>query len=345
MSATRITDLLRAFDEQSAGLSGAAFFHEIVREMAHALDAPCAFVSSFDTTHRSATVLALWAQEPFEPCATYELEDSPCAPVSQGKIVRIRDAAGGRLPPWLGQRGYISYLAVPVRAGDGRVGGQLAVMDKTNRDWTDGDVDVMRLFALRAAGTLERAAWDEREQHLYEALGTLGHELRTPLNAILGYAQLLLRDANISTSQRNSLETMRSAGAQLQQRVGEMRDVLKVGGTRLDAPQPAAQGAGEAPAAAERAPNATVADSDNVRAPVAIDANLDPALLALLYHHAKGGDVNALLAAIDSIGGPVAHPLAEELRRLTRNFDLKSVRQVLEPLLASAGAVSARRSK
>jgi len=54
-------------------------------------------------------------------------------------------------------------------------------------------------------------------------LANMSHELRTPLNAILGYAQLMARDPQLTSVQRERLETITRSGEHL---LGLINDVL-----------------------------------------------------------------------------------------------------------------------
>lgn len=485
MSETRTLELLRAIGDQFAGLAGAALFQQVVYAAAQALAAHSAFASKFDAANGTATLLASWPGVAFETFAQGRLEGSPGALAGQGQVAVYRDALAGHFPQhraWLEQQGFRSYLAVPLHSGDGGVAGQLAVLDRVDRDWNDADIDVLRLFALRAAAALEHAARLEQALHARDALRNMGHDLRTPLNGMLGYAQLLLRDPAISPAQRDGLEAIRSSGARLLRHIDELKDIANIDGLRwpLDAPArrdyppptadgpgvPAASPAGVAtgytgkrlrlliadddqqscdllakalaPLGFECTPTSDGADAiaalqcaqfdliltdlnmprvdgfgvlqaaraqqpqrpvlavsantahdsrrraiaagftDFIAKPWALDQllqsvgsslginwvyraapvahtaqaqraapghrDLDPALLASLHHFAKAGDVNALLDTLDRACGPAGnHPLADELRRLTRQYDLKSVRKILEPLTGPTSGAAAGR--
>ncbi|MCP4544064.1 MAG: PAS domain S-box protein [Chloroflexi bacterium] len=54
-------------------------------------------------------------------------------------------------------------------------------------------------------------------------LSNMSHELRTPLNAILGYSQLMARDAHVTPTQQEYLETIARSGEHL---LGLINDVL-----------------------------------------------------------------------------------------------------------------------
>lgn len=65
-------------------------------------------------------------------------------------------------------------------------------------------------------------------------LSRMSHELRTPLNAILGYAQILRRQQNLTDSQRQQLEVMRSSGEHLLTLINDILDVGKIEANRME---------------------------------------------------------------------------------------------------------------
>ena len=70
-------------------------------------------------------------------------------------------------------------------------------------------------------------------------LSSMSHELRTPLNAILGYAQILKRQENLTETQRQQLEIMRTSGEHLLTLINDILDVGKIEADKMvseDAP-------------------------------------------------------------------------------------------------------------
>jgi len=66
-----------------------------------------------------------------------------------------------------------------------------------------------------------------------EFLANMSHELRTPLNAILGYAQILRRDASLSTHHREGVGVIQRSGEHLLALIGDALDFARIEAGRL----------------------------------------------------------------------------------------------------------------
>ena len=66
-----------------------------------------------------------------------------------------------------------------------------------------------------------------------EFLAMMSHELRTPLNGILGYAQILIRDAQLSARQRQSATVIRHSGEHLLTLINDILDLAKIEAGKL----------------------------------------------------------------------------------------------------------------
>jgi signal transduction histidine kinase/DNA-binding NarL/FixJ family response regulator len=65
-------------------------------------------------------------------------------------------------------------------------------------------------------------------------LASMSHELRTPLNAILGYAQLLLRERNLTPSQVVACHTIQQSGEHLLTLIVDLLDLAKIEAGKLE---------------------------------------------------------------------------------------------------------------
>jgi GAF domain-containing protein len=173
MSELQGLKLLRRIEEGVAGKSGEAFFRQIVQDIAGALNAHAAFSSRL-LPDRRAAMLAFWVDGRYERCLEYSLEGTPCEFVYNGRISGFARDIGNIFPAdraWFEELGVNSYLGIPIADEKGEVFGHLAVMDRPERDWHDADVDILRLFSLRAAVELER---DRAHRQLAESVESSG---------------------------------------------------------------------------------------------------------------------------------------------------------------------------
>lgn len=67
-----------------------------------------------------------------------------------------------------------------------------------------------------------------------EFLSNMSHELRTPLNGILGYAQILKRDQNLTSSQTQGLNIIQNSGKHLLTLINDILDLSKIEARKLD---------------------------------------------------------------------------------------------------------------
>jgi PAS domain S-box-containing protein len=108
--------------------------------------------------------------------------------------------------------------ASPRRDDDGLlVGYQGIVHDITARR----EAEEERIHALEMQKAKESAEAASQAKSIF--LANMSHELRTPLNAILGYSQLMARDAHVTPTQQEHLETIARSGEHL---LGLINDVL-----------------------------------------------------------------------------------------------------------------------
>lgn len=83
---------------------------------------------------------------------------------------------------------------------------------------------------LSQARDSARAAGEAKSQFL----ARMSHELRTPLNGVLGFAQVLLRDPNLTEEQRDQVMTLHEAGQHLLELVNSLLDLSKIEAGKLD---------------------------------------------------------------------------------------------------------------
>lgn len=154
----RVETVLREIVEGTSGATGEAFFRAMVRHFAGALQVPVAFVTEcLDQPVTRLRTLAFWSDGGYGENFEYSLAGTPCETVvGEGTTCFYPDGVGREFPA---EAGFEGYLGIPIFAGDGRVIGHLAFLDRKSL----GDemlVDaVYRVFTARTAAELEKRAY------------------------------------------------------------------------------------------------------------------------------------------------------------------------------------------
>jgi len=171
----------RIFDGVSA-TTGDAFFYSLVQHLTLALRCDYALFGALDPDQKSVTTLAVCRRGEAMENLSYLLAGTPCADVmTSGLCVYPREAAK-LFPqdPLLQQMGVEAYMGTPVRDGQGRPIGILAVMDDRAFGETAWFEEVFATFAQRAGAELERqrfeaavSASEERNRALLQAIPDL----------------------------------------------------------------------------------------------------------------------------------------------------------------------------
>jgi PAS domain S-box-containing protein len=152
----RVECIIQAVADGTAGHTGDAFFHALVRHFAVALSVDSAFIT--ECSHRPsarARTLACWRAGGFEPNFEYELSGTPCERViREGQLVFH---PRGLAQLYACEAGQESYLGLPLFARDGGVIGHLAFVDPEPMPQDMVIESVYRIFTARAAVEIELA--------------------------------------------------------------------------------------------------------------------------------------------------------------------------------------------
>ena len=218
----------------TAATTGSEFFHSLVQHMAQALRARYAFVTTCDD-QKHARTLAFWNGDGFGEDFDFDIADTPCEKVLHGEVCCYKQELQGLFPldkllaDWQAE----SYLGVPMLDQSNRVIGHIAILDDKPMEADLRAIDLLKIFASRAAAELKRqkaedelqAALQERERmreelahlaHLNrvstmgELTASLAHEINQPLAAIVTNARACLRWL---TRDVPNLEEVREAAA------------------------------------------------------------------------------------------------------------------------------------
>ena len=201
----------------TAATTGNDFFQSLVKHMAQVLRARYAFVTTCDDGKHART-LAFWKGDGFGENFDFDVADTPCERVLHGEVCHYRQALQGLFPrdKLLADWQVGSYLGVPMLDRSNRVIGHLAILDDKPLEAESRAIDLLKIFASRAAAELNRqkaedelqAALEERERmreelarlaHLNrvstmgELAASLAHEIKQPISAAMTDARTCSR--------------------------------------------------------------------------------------------------------------------------------------------------------
>lgn len=99
---------------------------------------------------------------------------------------------------------------------------------ETMNEQLASEVTERKIAEEEATAAKEEAVAANQAKSIF--LANITHEIRTPMNAILGYAQILLRDSELTQDQQNSVSIINKSGGHL---LGLINDVLEI--SRIEA--------------------------------------------------------------------------------------------------------------
>ncbi len=155
----RTEEMLRAITEGTAATTGVDFFTSLARHLATALQIRFALVAEC-IGHDKGRVrtLAFWQGDRFGDNFEYDLTDTPCKGVIEGRVCYYPSNVQNHFPndADLRELGAESYLGVTIFDTAGQAVGHLAVMDDKAMADDPWRVSVLKTFAARAGAELER---------------------------------------------------------------------------------------------------------------------------------------------------------------------------------------------
>lgn len=135
--------------------------------------------------------------------------------------------------------GLRSCWSQPIFSYDNKILGTLAVYSRHPRNPTDKELQLMEVASRIAGIAIERKSSERKLLNAKEVaesanhaksefLAQMSHELRTPLNGILGYAQILMRDGNLTQKHQDALSVMYKSGEHLLSIINDILDISKI---------------------------------------------------------------------------------------------------------------------
>jgi PAS domain S-box-containing protein len=190
-------DALRTILEGTATVTGEPFFTALVTKLAEALGTHGAWVTEFAADKRRLRGLAFLMDGEWIHNYEFDIEGTPCATVIESsQLVHFPDRLLELYPgdPDLRDKGFVSYLGVPLLDVDGRCLGHMAVVDRRPMPYDPKAIAVFRIFAARAAAELQRLRAEDEVRQREEKLARL---VDTAMDAILELdADLVVTRAN-----------------------------------------------------------------------------------------------------------------------------------------------------
>jgi formate hydrogenlyase transcriptional activator len=150
-------DTFRSIVVGTASATGIDFFPSLVRHLAGALRVRYAFVTDCDD-HKRAKALAFWKGDQFGDKFEFDITDTPCMKVLNGETCHYKEGLQNLFPLDKGLADWDaeSYLGVPMLDREGRVIGHIAILDDKPMDRDPHAIDLVKIFAARAAAELKR---------------------------------------------------------------------------------------------------------------------------------------------------------------------------------------------
>ncbi|MGC2195113.1 MAG: sigma 54-interacting transcriptional regulator [Terriglobales bacterium] len=162
----------------TASATGNDFFPSLVRHLATALRVRYAFITDCDDQKR-ARALAFWNGDQFGEKFEFDIADTPCMKVLNGETCHYKEGIQSLFPldTGLGDWGAESYLGVPMLDREGRVIGHIAILDDKPMDRDPRAIDLVKIFAARAAAELKRQRAEAKLQGALQQVQTLQKKL------------------------------------------------------------------------------------------------------------------------------------------------------------------------
>src|SRR5581483_8715140 len=171
-------ETFRAIVVGTASATGSDFFPSLVRHMAAALGVRCAFITECDDG-KHAKSIAFWNGDKFGDNFEFDVEGTPCMKVVQGEVCHYKEGLIRLFPLDTGlvRLEAQSYLGVPMLDRAGRVIGHIAIIDDKPMERDERSIDLVKIFAARAAAELKRQRAEAELQAALEQVQALQKKL------------------------------------------------------------------------------------------------------------------------------------------------------------------------
>jgi formate hydrogenlyase transcriptional activator len=171
-------EIFRTIVAGTSSAMGADFFPVLVRNLATALKARYAYATACDDGEH-AKGLAFWDGEKFGPYWEFDVSGTPCMKVVRGEICHYEQGLQELFPheEFLREINANSYLGVPMLDIQGRVVGHIALLHDKPMPLSQRSIDLVKIFAARAAAELNRQRADAELRDAIEQVRSLQAKL------------------------------------------------------------------------------------------------------------------------------------------------------------------------
>lgn len=125
-----------------------------------------------------------------------------------------------------------SLICVPIIETTGEAVGAIVIMDEQEREFTEDEINLMKIFSRYIAFEIESEAMElkllnaQKMEVIGRLAGGVAHEVRNPLNAIMIFTETLTRDLESNSKYKHLIFHIRSQVDRLSE---IMKDLLNLG--------------------------------------------------------------------------------------------------------------------
>ena len=253
-------ELVRAVTEGTGRSTGPDFFPSLVCHLASVLRVPYVFVAECTTdTRERVRTLAFWKQSGLAPNFEYTLTGTPCEAVIDGQAAYHADHVQALFPRDrdLVSLGARSYLGLPIAGSSGQILGHLAVLDVAPMPSDEVSSALLRTFASRAAGEMERQRVTAEIARLNQVLAAAAQRAQTLL-AVNNAVVLNLTPDALCAAITEALRPVMPFDSIAISLLDESKGVLRLVGAQASKPSPQFVIGRELPLAASQAGHALI---------------------------------------------------------------------------------------
>jgi len=241
--------------------------NEALRRIGEFVSADRSYLFTYDFVKQTTSNEYEWCNSGIVP-QIEELQDVPLSLIPDwvnthrgGGILYIEDVPAlpdGSLKEVLEPQGIKSLMTIPMMSGDKCVG--FVGFDSVHKHhkYSDEAIALLQLFSHMLVNVKNRTLAEEElitanvelEEAITKAvdmaekaesanksksifLANMSHEIRTPLNAIIGFSQLMVREKNLSETQKDYNSSIIRAGEHLLSLINDILELSKVEAGRI----------------------------------------------------------------------------------------------------------------